>query len=111
MAWKTYCIDDDITFADKEKAKKDFVTFLEFYAKNREQIEGEESMSTFQKKFTELYDAAFQRADKNIGRNYKFAKMNSLLEERSVNYMIEGKPQKGPWTVTRFNWEDDHPES
>ena len=113
LSWfgKTYCIDDDITFADKEKAKKDFVTFLEFYAENREQIEGEESMNTFQKKFTELYDAAFSRADKNIGRNYKFAKMNSLLEERSVNYMIEGKPQKGPWTVTRFNWEDDHPES
>ena len=50
LSWlgKTYCIDDDITFADKEKAKKDFVTFLEFYVKNREQIEGEESMSTFQ---------------------------------------------------------------
>lgn len=113
LSWfgKAYCIDDDITFADKEKARTAFVTFLEFYAENREQIEGEESMNTFQKKFTELYDAAFPRADKNIGRNYKFAKMNSLLEERSVNYMIEGKPQKGPWTVTRFNWEDDHPES
>lgn len=113
LSWfgKVYCLDDDITFADKDKAKKAFVAFLESYAENREEIAGEENIDEFQKKFTELYDAAFSRADKNIGRNYKFAKMNSLLEERNINYMIDGRPRKGPWIVIRFNWEDDHPES
>lgn len=113
LSWfgRTYCEDDDITYADKDKAKKALTAFLESYAASGEQIEEPEKMAEFQKAFTELYDAAFARADKNIGRDYKYMKMNSLLEDQNIDYMIEGKPQKGPWTVIRFNREDDCPET
>lgn len=112
LSWfgKTYCIDDDITFADKEKSRKAFVAFLESYVENREEIDGEENMAKFQKKFTELYDAAFSRADKNKCRSYKYKKMNDLLQMRSIGYKIDGKPQAGPWTVIEFDWEGGHPE-
>ena len=42
LSWlgKKYCEDDDITYADKEKAQKEFIEFLEPYAESGEQIVG-----------------------------------------------------------------------
>lgn len=104
LSWfgKTYCMDDDITFADKEKAKKEFVAFLESYAESGEQILAGEMTDMFKKKFIELYDAAFSKSDKN-SREYGSNKMNDLLEEQNIGYKIGGRPQAGPWTVTRFD--------
>ena len=65
---KEYCVDNDITYADKEKKKKEFVAFIESYVGN--EISKEEK-DDFSEKFTELYDAAFGRADRNKYRNYK----------------------------------------
>lgn len=113
LSWfgKTYSTDDDVTFSDNEQAKKDLIDFLAFYAENGEQIEGKENLEKFQKAFTELYDAAYTRADKNRDRSYGAKKMNDLLQENCIGYKVDGKAQAGPWTVISFNWEDDHPES
>lgn len=103
LAWfgKSYSVDDDITFADKEKAKKEFIAFLEVYAESGKIIETEEKMEEFQEKFTRLHDMAYTRADKNRDRIYKFKKMNDLLNEHGLKYVIDGKPQAGPWTIKR----------
>lgn len=100
LSWfgKKYCEDDDITFADKEKAKKEFIAFLESYV-DRE-IVSEEERNEFSKRFIELYDIAFRKSDKN-SRQYGVQKMNMLLREQNMKYRIAGKAQVGPWTVIR----------
>lgn len=100
LSWfgKKYCEDDDITFADKEKAKKEFIAFLESYV-GRE-IVSEKEMNQFSKKFSKLFDAAFYKSDKN-SLDYKALKMNRLLEKENIKYRIGGKAQVGPWTVIR----------
>lgn len=85
---KTYCVDDDITFADKEKAKKEFIAFLESYAESGEQID-KEKQEKFKIQFTKLYDTAFDRADPNLDRCYGIRKMNGLLEGQHIDYEIE----------------------
>lgn len=112
LSWfgKTYCIDDDITFADKERARSEFLEFLESYVSSGESIEDLKEIECFQDEFTRRYDAAFPRADKNKGRPYKYKKMNDLLRMRSIGYKIDGKPQAGPWTVIEFEWDSEHPE-
>ena len=100
LSWfgKKYCEDDDITFADKEKAKKEFIAFLESYV-DRE-IVSEEEWNEFSERFIELYDTAFRKSDKN-SRQYGAQKMNVLLSEQNMGYRINGKAQVGPWTVLR----------
>lgn len=46
LSWfgKKYCEDNDITFVDKKKAKKEFIAFLEKYAESGEEIDGCEKM-------------------------------------------------------------------
>ncbi len=102
LSWfgKKYCEDDDITFADKEKAKKEFIDFLEEYAEKGTEIVSEKEMNQFSKKFSKLFDAAFYKSDKN-SLNYKALKMNRLLEKENIKYRIKGKAQVGPWTVVR----------
>ncbi|MBD5155771.1 MAG: DEAD/DEAH box helicase family protein [Oscillibacter sp.] len=100
---KTYCKDDDMTFADKDKDKKAFIAFLEAYADSGEIIDGKEQMDAFCDKFTTLYDAVYPRATKDKDRSYKHLKMNILLKERSLEYEITGQPQNGPWQVVRTN--------
>lgn len=56
---KEYYRDDDITYADKEKSKKEFMEFLEKYTENNVQINNGEEMVMFSNKFIELFDAAF----------------------------------------------------
>lgn len=107
LSWfgKVYCVDDDITFADKNKAKKAFVAFLESYADNETQIVGEEGKTEFRAEFTKLYDAAFGRADPNKGRVYSITKMNSLLEDAHINYSVVS--QSSYWIVQEHDWETE----
>lgn len=104
LSWfgKIYCVDDDITFADKEKAKKKLIDFLESYVESGEEIVAGEMMDMFKKRFIDLYDAAFSKSDIN-SREYGAKKMNDLLKKQNMRYEIEGKPQAGPWTVIRFD--------
>lgn len=89
LSWfgKKYCEDNDITFVDKEKAKKEFSAFLETYFTNERQI-AKEDQQMFRMQFTKLYDAAFGRKDPNLDRVYGIKKMNSLLEEENISYEI-----------------------
>lgn len=108
LSWfgKKYCPDNDITFADKEKRKEEFVAFFEAYVKSGEQIlKGTEEDKEFTAKFIELFDAAYYKSDKN-NRNYGADKMNRLLKQERIGYKIEGKPQSGPWTIIRFDWNE-----
>lgn len=104
LSWfgKKYFEDDDTTFADKEKAKKKFLTFLESYSENSTAIVSKEEMNEFSKNFIELFDAAFGKSDQN-SRDYKAQKMNTLWEKQNIYYKIEDRPQAGPWTVIRFD--------
>ena len=106
LSWfgKVYCVDDDITFADKDKAKKAFVAFLESYAESEVEIDKEEQQR-FKPDFTRLYDAAFGRADPNKGRVYSITKMNSLLEDAHINYMVVS--HSSYWIVQEHNWETE----
>lgn len=106
LSWfgKMYCRDNDVTFANKGEAKKNFIDFLESYIDSGELIE--EKWESFQAQFISLFDAAFYKSDKN-GRNYGSQKMNNLLENQNIGYRISGKPQKGPWTVIHFKWFSD----
>ena len=106
LSWfgKVYCVDDDITFADKNKAKKAFVAFLESYAESEVQIDKEEQQR-FKPDFTRLYDAAFGRADPNKGRVYSITKMNSLLEDVHINYIVVS--HSSYWIVQEHDWETE----
>ena len=102
---KVYCVDDDITFADKDKAKKTFVAFLESYADNVTQIVGEAGKTKFSREFTQLYDAAFGRADRNKNRIYSITKMKSLLEDAHINYTVVS--YSSYWIVQEHDWETE----
>lgn len=108
---KTYCVDDDIPIARVEKAREEFVAFLESYAESGEVVDTPEKMASFQDQFTKLYDAVFTRADKNRRRSYKYKKMNDLLQMHDMGYTITGQPQKGPWRVIRVGADQESPES
>lgn len=102
LSWfgKEYCENDDITFADKEKAKNGFTEFLEtYFTDNRKIDKGQKDM--FRKQFTKLSDLAFGRKDPNIERIYSKTKMNSILEEENINYHIVSKSSY--WVVERCN--------
>lgn len=76
LSWfgEKYCADADITFVDKEKAKKEFIVFLESYAESGKQIVDTGKESPFRKKFTKLYDTAFGRKEPNQKRIYSITK-------------------------------------
>lgn len=105
LSWfgKKYCADNDITFVDKKKAKKEFIDFLESYAKSGEHIEDRREGSPFRKKFTDLSDAAFGRKERDKKRIYGKKNMNSILKEESINYKVDNPI--GYWIVERCNWE------
>lgn len=100
LSWfgKKYCIDDDMTFADKEKSKKELIAFLESYAEAERQI-GKDAQKDFSARFTKLYDIAFGRADPNLGRNYGIRKINGLLADQRIDYEIVN--QKSYWLVRK----------
>lgn len=104
LSWfgKKYCEDDDITFADKEKSKKEFIAFLEVYADNERQID-KNAQRDFRASFTKLHDDAFGRRDRNKGRQYSINVMNASLEEESINYKIVS--HSSYWIVEKCNWE------
>lgn len=122
LSWfgKEYRIDNDLTFQDKDKKKKELITFLENHAKNNTIFETESqknrrtewgsqaevdgkyySQGEFRKKFTELYDAAFGRADKNKERVYSCSKINDLLCDSKLSFKLDNN--KNGWTVREYN--------
>lgn len=109
LSWfgKKYCADDDITFADKEKAKKEFISFLEAYVDSEQQIDKNAQMD-FRTSFTTLYDAAFGRRDRNKGRVYGITVMNACFVEESINYKIVS--YSSYWVVEKYNWEIENSE-
>lgn len=113
LSWfgKTYCEDDDITFADKDKAAKEFLAFLESYADSETLIDCEADRIKFQSDFTERYSVAFGPISKNKLKTKGTGglQMNRALKDKNIGYKIAGKLQAGPWTVVRYNWEDDCP--
>lgn len=108
LSWfgKTYCVDNDITFADKEKAKKEFIAFLESYAESGEQIKDTSKNGSFRVEFTRLQDAAFGRKDPNKERNYSITKINSILEEENISYKVVG--DSSYWVVEKYHWESEY---
>ena len=105
LSWfgRVYCEDDDVTFADRDKAKKAFIAFLEAYADSGEAIEGKEKMDEFKTGFKGLHDAVYPRVVKDETHLYGYKVMNGILKNRSLGYEITGQPQKGPWTVIRVD--------
>lgn len=103
LSWfgKTYCEDDDITFANGEKNKKELIDFLKSYVENESRISREEQ-SEFRSKFTKLSDAAFGRKDRNKNRDYSITKINSILEEEFINYQLESCSSH--WVVKEYDW-------
>lgn len=112
LSWfgKVYSEDDDITFADKDKAKKEFVAFLESYAESGGQIEGPE-MKAFQAEFKRLHDAVYPSVVKDQTHSYGYQVMNKILKNRILGYEIIGQPRKGPWRVIRAGANQESPES
>lgn len=104
LSWfgKKYFEYDDITFADKEKAKKEFIDFLESYAESAEQIVDRGDESPFRIKFTELCDAALGRKEPNSKRIYHISKMNKLLKENHIDYKVDSKSSY--WLVIEHEW-------
>lgn len=109
LSWfgKKYDKSNDITLADRSKAIKEFIAFLESYATN-EKYMGKEEQKIFSAKYTELFDRAFQRADKNEKRVYSLDKMNKLLKKLDVCYRVDSKRETKPprltyWVVVRFD--------
>lgn len=101
---KKYCIDDDVTFADKEKSKKELIAFLEEYAVTGRQIDKENQM-VFREKFTKLSDVAFGRMNPNKDRVYSRKKINAILVEKGINYhVVSNSPY---WSVKAFDWGED----
>ncbi len=105
LSWfgKKYCVDDDITFVDKEKSKKEFLAFLEVYAESGKEIVDTGKDSPFRKEFTKLSDFTFGRKDPNKKRIYSITKINSILEEENINYKVVS--ESSYWLVMKYNWE------
>ena len=79
------------------------MAFLESYADNVTQIVGEAGKTKFSREFTQLYDAAFGRADRNKNRIYSITKMKSLLEDAHINYKVVS--HSSYWIVQEHDWE------
>lgn len=105
LSWfgKKYNRDDDVTFADKDRAKKVFIAFLESYVACT-QIE-KDKQAEFRAEFTKLQDAAFGRKDRNKNRDYSITKMNSILEEEGINYKIV--THSSYWKVEEHDWSEE----
>ena len=99
LSWfgKKYSVEDDIALVDKEKARKEFIDFLEQYANDNIHI-AKENQGGFRKEFTELYEAAYQREDPN-GRPYGKKKINDLLKIQKLKYKIESVGNPVEWVV------------
>lgn len=107
LSWfgKKYCEDNDITFADKEKAKKEFIAFLETYSTDNRQIAKDEK-EMFRMQFTKLYDAAFGRMERDKRRIYGIDLANKGLKAKNINFKVVG--YSSYWIVESHNWEIDN---
>lgn len=102
LSWfgKTYCIDDDVTFADKEKLKKAFIAFLKSYADGEQQI-NKEMQKDFRAEFTRMYDVTFGRKERNKERIYDITRINTYLEDENISYRV--KSHSAYWVVDEYD--------
>lgn len=114
LSWfgKMYRVDDDVTFADKDKEKKALITFLESYADSKSEIADQADRIKFQADFTKLYEAAFGPISKNKRENKGTGglQMNRALADKEIGYKIVGKLEQGPWTIIKTDEGQESPE-
>lgn len=98
MAWfgKEYSDRNDVSKMSMKQQRNKLIDFLNRYVEKEIQTEEQD---TFSKQFTELYDAAYGRADKNRDRNYGKAKINRLCKECKMPFHLEG--EKGSWKLAK----------
>lgn len=98
LSWfrQVYDPKDDISLVGKDAERVKLIEFLELH---KDQAIPKEQQDVFCAKCTELIDIAFGRKDKNIGRHYKRNKLNSILSEYEVDFLITSSPNG--WNVTR----------
>ncbi len=91
LSWfgKEYCVDDDRTLCNQEKAEQNFLNFLKSHL-GEEGCIHDEHKEEFKMEFTRLHDAVFPREDKNKDRIYGLNKINKILKKRNLNYRVEG---------------------
>ncbi len=111
LSWfgKKYCTEDDIPFSITEKAKKEFIAFLEscvgkkIYSEKSASSEDESQFmdqNEFTDKFKELYDAAYESTDRNK-RTYKRNKINKLFKEQHLPYEIVSEGTPVYWIIVK----------
>lgn len=109
LSWfgKKYCTDDDITLCGKGKAEKIFLDFLNLYVDGKRLID-KDKKEQFKKEFTELHDAVFPRADKNLNRSYGISVMNKILKKQNLSYKVIS--HSSYWEVAEFDWDSEKSE-
>jgi hypothetical protein len=116
MSWfgKTYDEKNDITVTGDNKAKEEFIVFLESYVGKKlltKNGNGEDEQEKFRKEFTRLSDEAFGRQDKNKNRVYGTDKMDTILKDNNVPYEVKKDrsrtgDKKTFWEVVRSEQEE-----
>ena len=103
LSWfgKKYDVENDITLADKDAKKNEFISFLESY-KDRQLFEDEQDQ--FSIKFTELYDKAFTREKKNKDRIYGIKTIKALLNDLCLGYKAINEPGETPDGKNKTYW-------
>ena len=109
LSWfgKKYDVENDITLADKDAKKKEFIEFLE--SRKGEKL-FEDEQNQFSKNFTELHDKAFPRQDRNDERYYGINKIKKILNDLCIGYEAVNKQEKTPdgknktyWMIVKFD--------
>lgn len=104
LSWfgKKYCADNDITFVDKKKAKKEFVAFLESYVESGEQIVERMRMLHLE---LGLLNYMMQHLENGVNKKriYSTDVMNKSLKAKNINYKIVSYSKY--WIVEKCDWE------
>jgi len=100
LSWfgKIYDRKNDITLMGKGEAEAELIALLESRV-DKPIVKDEQD--DFSQEFTELWDKAFARQDKNKGRHYGINKMNKLLKDQNIGYSVVS--EQGYWQVVKLD--------
>jgi superfamily II DNA or RNA helicase len=109
LSWfgKCYIEANDVSIHHGGVAVKNLEDFLKHYADDNIKITKEEQ-EKFSQEFTQLYDEAFHRADKNKERDYGIAKINKLLKNNNLPYKVNSS--KSTWSIVEWDWRSEKSE-